>query len=108
GLPCPFGIRSAQIRIVFDKHDRQRNEDIGTSPDYGLYSHRRLSVTQENQCHHWVAQSLNPSLKGNKREVRPKNAESTVKIENGQPDVVPKQFPPRDSLPPEHKRSRRH
>jgi hypothetical protein len=85
------------MRVVFDENYGEGNEDVGTSSDHRFYSLRGFAITHENQDHQWVTQRLDPSLQGDKGEVRPEDAGTTIEKEDSEPDVVPKELPPSDS-----------
>ena len=87
------------LGIIFYEKYRERNDKIGRSFQKSSESSHRIAISKNNQRHDRMAQNFDPSFRGYKREIRPKDRQQAVNEEKRQTAIVSVEFTQGDPSP---------
>src|SRR5260370_6149302 len=95
GVHRPSGPRieiSTQLRIVFDKQNRDRNDHVGTSFHQSSDRFFAIPFRKNDERHDRKTKNFHPPLESDERKVRPNNVNKAINEEARQHALVPGYF----------------
>ena len=92
-LPPPQGSKlRPNSRIIFDKQNGDRDDDIGASFHQSYYRFFGIRFRQDDERHDRMTKNFDPPLESDERKIRPGDGNETVEQKNNEPPIVAEQL----------------